>query len=176
VLLGGLEVKGVAGGPSLAASDQTFATVTWSRPTGTAIVYAPTANKTLEKVFVNGTAPQHVTPLPPSRYLSVTFHPSGEAYAFAVDHRAELRYIPCFCGCGTSAGHRDNFDCFVKDQTAPGTFILDPHGFACGTCVGVALDTKALLASGLSLKAIRAAIDAKWSEVGPATPTPYPDE
>ena len=99
-----------------------------------------------------------------------------EAYAFAVDHRAELRYIPCFCGCGTSSGHRDNFDCFVKDQTAPGTFILDPHGFACGTCVGVALDTKALLASGLSLKAIRAAIDAKWSEVGPATPTPYPDE
>ncbi len=99
-----------------------------------------------------------------------------EAYAFAVDHGAELRYIPCFCGCGTSAGHRDNFDCFVKDQTAPGTFILDPHGFACGTCVGVALDTKALLASGLSLKAIRAAIDAKWSEAGPATPTPYPDE
>ena len=85
VLLGGLEVKGVAGGPSLAASDKTFATVTWSRPTGTAIVYAPTANKTLEKVFVNGTAPQHVTPLPPSRYLSVTYHPSGEAYAFAVE-------------------------------------------------------------------------------------------
>ncbi|HEY8988216.1 MAG TPA: hypothetical protein VIM39_04280 [Candidatus Limnocylindrales bacterium] len=85
VLIGGLEVKGVAGGPSLAASDQTFATVTWSRPTGTAIVYAPTANKSLEKVFVNGTAPQHVTPLPSSRYLSVTYHPSGEAYAFAVE-------------------------------------------------------------------------------------------
>jgi hypothetical protein len=85
VLLGGLEVRGVAGGPSLAANDKTFATVTWSRPTGTAIVYAPTANKTLEKVFVNGTAPQHVTPLPPARYLSVTYHPSGEAYAFVVD-------------------------------------------------------------------------------------------
>ena len=85
VLIGGLEVKGVAGGPSLAASDKTFATVTWSRPTGTAIVYAPTANKSLEKVFVNGTAPQHVTPLPSSRYLSVTYHPSGEAYAFAVE-------------------------------------------------------------------------------------------
>ena len=111
----------------------------------------------------------------PMRYQQAPQAVRG-AYAFAVDHRAELRYIPCFCGCGTSAGHRDNFDCFVKDQTAPGTFILDPHGFACGTCVGVALDTKALLASGLSLKAIRAAIDAKWSEVGPATPTPYPDE
>jgi hypothetical protein len=99
-----------------------------------------------------------------------------DAYAFALDHKAELRYIPCFCGCGRSAGHKDNFDCFVKEQTAPGTFILDPHGFSCGTCVGVALDTKALRASGMSVTAIRAAIDAKWSETGPATPTPYPDE
>jgi Protein of unknown function with PCYCGC motif len=111
----------------------------------------------------------------PMRYQQAPQAVRG-AYAFAVDHRAELRYIPCFCGCGQSAGHRDNFDCFVKDQTAPGTFILDPHGFACGTCVGVALDAKAMLASGLSLKAIRAAIDAKWSEAGPATPTLYPDE
>jgi hypothetical protein len=125
---------------------------------------------------------------PPSSLLAMPLHdmwpmeyrqaPEAvrEAYAFAVDHRAELRYIPCFCGCGTSAGHRDNFDCFVKDQTAPGSFILDRHGFACGTCFGVALDTKSLLASGLGLKAIRATIDAKWSAAGPATPTPYPDD
>jgi hypothetical protein len=99
-----------------------------------------------------------------------------EAYAFAVDHRAELRYIPCFCGCGQSSSHRNNWDCFVKEQTGPGTFILDPHGFACGTCVGVALDAKAMLGRGLSLKAVRAAIDAKWGETGPATPTAYPDE
>jgi hypothetical protein len=99
-----------------------------------------------------------------------------EAYAFAVDHQAELRYIPCFCGCGTSVGHRNNFECFVKDQTEPGTFILDPHGFACGTCIGVALDTKAMVATGMRVRAIRAAIDAKWMGTGPATPTPYPDE
>jgi uncharacterized protein with PCYCGC motif len=99
-----------------------------------------------------------------------------EAYLFAVGHRAELRYIPCFCGCGISAGHRDNFDCFVKSQPALDSYILDAHGFACGTCVGVALDTRSLLASGVGLKAIRATIDAKWSGTGPATPTPYPDE
>ncbi|HEY8806293.1 MAG TPA: PCYCGC motif-containing (lipo)protein [Candidatus Limnocylindria bacterium] len=99
-----------------------------------------------------------------------------DAYAFAVDHQAELRYIPCFCGCGQTAGHRDNWDCFVKEQTGPGTFILDPHGLSCGTCVGVALDTKAMVAGGMSLKAIRAAIDAKWSVAGPSTPTPYPND
>jgi hypothetical protein len=98
------------------------------------------------------------------------------AYAFAVGHHAQLRYIPCFCGCGQTAGHRNNWDCFVKTQTAPGTFILDPHGLTCGTCVGVALDTKALLAQGLSLIAVRAAIDAKWSGAGVATPTAYPDD
>ena len=40
VLLGGMEVKGVAGGPSLVASGQTFSTFIWSRPTGKSIVYA----------------------------------------------------------------------------------------------------------------------------------------
>lgn len=84
VLVGGLEVKGVAGGPSLAASDKAFAAITWSRPTGKSIVYAPTADTTLEKVLIDGTA-QHVTPLESSKYLSVTYHPSGEAYAFAVE-------------------------------------------------------------------------------------------
>jgi hypothetical protein len=85
VLLGGLEVKGVAGGPSLAGSGKTFAAITWSRPTGKSIVYAPTADTSLEKVLLDGAPNQHVTPLPTSKYLSVTYHPSGEAYAFVVD-------------------------------------------------------------------------------------------
>ena len=85
VLLSGLEVKGVEGGPSLAASDQTFAAMTWSRPTGKSIVYAPSADTSLDKVHVDGTSTQDVTPLSSSTYLSVTYHPSGEAFAFAVE-------------------------------------------------------------------------------------------
>ena len=85
VLLGGLEVKGVAGGPSLAASGQTFAAITWSRPTGKTIVYAPAGDLVLQKVSVDGSPPQDVTPLPGSKYLSVTYHPSGNAYAFAME-------------------------------------------------------------------------------------------
>jgi hypothetical protein len=82
VLLGGLEVKGVAGGPSLAASGQTFGAITWSRPTGKTIVYAPPGDVVLQKVSLDGSPTQDVTPLQGSRYLSVTYHPSGEAYAF----------------------------------------------------------------------------------------------
>ena len=85
VLLGGLEVKGVAGGPNLAANGQTFGAITWSRPTGKTIVYAAPGDAVLQKVSVDGLPTQDVTPLQGSRYLSVTYHPSGEAYAFVME-------------------------------------------------------------------------------------------
>ena len=96
------------------------------------------------------------------------------AYKFAVEHPQVLKYVPCFCGCGAS-GHLNNYDCFVKSEIGAGSVLLDAHGFGCGTCVGVALQSKALLEQGLSVRAIRQAIDATWSSVGPATPTPLPD-
>jgi hypothetical protein len=98
-----------------------------------------------------------------------------EAYAFAVSHSAILRFVPCFCGCGAN-GHVNNYDCFVRAESTAGTFALDSHGFGCGTCVGVALQTKALVEQGLPIKSIRQRIDASWSSVGPATRTPLPDE
>jgi hypothetical protein len=85
VLVGGLEVKGVAGGPSLAASDQSYAAITWSRPTGKSIVFAPPADTRLTKVHLDGTRNQDVTPTSSSAYLSVAYHPSGEAFAFALE-------------------------------------------------------------------------------------------
>jgi hypothetical protein len=84
-ILAGMEVKGVAGGPSLPASGQTFSTFTWSRPTGKSIVYTPTAASRLDKVHIDGTPNLDVTPLASSTYLSVTYHPSGEAFAFVVE-------------------------------------------------------------------------------------------
>jgi hypothetical protein len=85
VLLGGLEVKGVAGGPSLAASDQSYEAITWSRPTGKSIVFAPSANARLTKTHLDGARNQDVTPFSSAAYLSVAYHPSGEAFAFAVE-------------------------------------------------------------------------------------------
>ena len=37
-----------------------------------------------------------------------------EAYRFAIANRETLRYIPCYCGCG-SEGHTSNASCYVKD-------------------------------------------------------------
>lgn len=84
-LLGGLEVKGVAGGPSLEASDESFAAIEWSRPTGKSIVYAPIDGTSLVKAHIDGSPASDVTPLERSTYLSVAYHPSGEAFAFAVE-------------------------------------------------------------------------------------------
>jgi hypothetical protein len=82
-LLGGLEVTGVAGGPSLSARDRTFAAIAWSKPTGKSIVYAPIDGKSLKKLHLDGAQTEDVTPIKSSTYLSVTYHPSGEAFAFA---------------------------------------------------------------------------------------------
>jgi hypothetical protein len=83
-LLGGLEVKGVAGGPSLAASNQANTTIAWSRPTGKTIVFATADGTRLEKVHLDGAPIENVTPLPSSTYLRVAYHPSGEAFAYAI--------------------------------------------------------------------------------------------
>jgi Protein of unknown function with PCYCGC motif len=39
-----------------------------------------------------------------------------EAYRFAILNRETLRYIPCYCGCG-SEGHTSNASCYVKDSS-----------------------------------------------------------
>ena len=39
-----------------------------------------------------------------------------EAYRFAITNRDTLRYIPCYCSCG-SEGHTSNASCYVKDSS-----------------------------------------------------------
>lgn len=47
-----------------------------------------------------------------------------EAYRFAIANREILRYIPCYCGCGT-VGHTSNASCYLKDSSTPGNLIFD---------------------------------------------------
>jgi len=46
-------------------------------------------------------------------------------YEFQITHGELMRFIPCYCGCGKSAGHRSNRDCYVKRIDADGTVVLD---------------------------------------------------
>ena len=51
-----------------------------------------------------------------------------QAYTQAVVRRDELRYIPCFCGCGP-IGHQSVADCFVDEIFPDGAVTYDAHGF-----------------------------------------------
>jgi len=117
-------------------------------------------------------------PLPPMGFAPVRPIDVVKAtYDFAAQHPEVLRYVPCFCGCGMEAGHKNNESCFVARRDAAGNVVeWDTHGWGCTICVDVAREAMQLHASGASVSAIRAAIDKKWAPTHPgmATPTAMP--
>ena len=46
-------------------------------------------------------------------------------YEFQITNGETMRYMPCFCGCGNDAGHRNNRDCYVQSVGADGSVVLD---------------------------------------------------
>lgn len=46
-------------------------------------------------------------------------------YEFQIVNGQVMRYMPCFCGCGQNAGHRNNRDCYVKSVNRDGSVVLD---------------------------------------------------
>lgn len=100
----------------------------------------------------------------------------NKVYEFAARHPDVLQYMPCFCGCDRSAGHKANVDCFVKRRAADGRIMeWDSHGYGCAVCIDVARDSMQMFNSGASLTSIRTAIDAKYGAQAPPTmQTPKP--
>ncbi len=97
-------------------------------------------------------------------------------YDFAAQHPEILKYVPCYCGCG-SQGHTANEACFVARRDAKGNVLeWDTHGFGCAVCVDVAREAMQLYSSGADVVAIRSAIERKWTPGNAAgkTPTPFP--
>lgn len=91
------------------------------------------------------------------------------AYQVAAAIPEKMQGIPCYCGCGESAGHRNNFNCFIKEINET-EIIWDDHGTRCGVCVEIALMTASMAKDGHSISDIKEAVDKKY-EVGYAKPT-----
>ncbi|MFS0781520.1 PCYCGC motif-containing (lipo)protein [Bacillus sp. 1P06AnD] len=84
-----------------------------------------------------------------------------------------LASIPCYCGCGESAGHKSNLNCFVADTKKDGSIIWDDHGTKCKVCLDIAAESIVRYNKGNSPAEIRAYIDETYKE-GYAKPTPTP--
>lgn len=94
-------------------------------------------------------------------------------YLAAAQHQELLEQMPCYCGCGESAGHTSNYDCFIHENEQDGTTTWDDHGTRCGTCLEIAAESINAYSAGKSVKEIRKMIDEKYAE-GYAEPTPTP--
>lgn len=84
-----------------------------------------------------------------------------------------LEWIPCYCGCGESAGHQSSRHCFVHAYREDGTVVWDDHGTRCGVCLQIAAEAIRMRQEGKSVKEIREYIDEKYRD-GYAAPTPTP--
>jgi hypothetical protein len=97
-------------------------------------------------------------------------------YDFAAQHPEILKYVPCYCGCG-SQGHMANEACFIARRDPRGNVLeWDTHGFGCTICIDVAREAMQMYSSGADVRSIRAAIERKWTPGNAAgkTPTPLP--
>ncbi|MBS4174731.1 PCYCGC motif-containing (lipo)protein [Bacillus sp. FJAT-49736] len=94
-------------------------------------------------------------------------------YQASASSRELLEKIPCFCGCGDSVGHKNNYDCFVHENKKNGEVVWDSHGVNCDVCLEIAAQSITDYHNGKSIKEIRNDIDQKYKE-GYATPTPTP--
>ena len=59
---------------------------------------------------------------------------------------------PCYCGCFSNSGHRNNLDCFK-----------DNHGEHCALCRAIAIESKAMTDQGLPVEQINIAINEKYA-------------
>lgn len=84
-----------------------------------------------------------------------------------------LKWMPCYCGCGDSAGHMSNFNCFVDEIKENGEVVWDDHGTRCQACLETAVMSIKMVQEGKSLQEIRNTIDEAYKE-GYAEPTKTP--
>lgn len=96
--------------------------------------------------------------------IRLVYEASGKAHEI-------LQWIPCYCGCGESAGHKNNLQCFIAEIREDGSVVWDDHGTRCIVCLEIAAKSILLYQEGKSLNEIRQIIDDTYKE-GFAEPTP----
>jgi hypothetical protein len=94
-----------------------------------------------------------------------------QGYKKAAEYQDMLKYIPCYCGCGSHSGHLSVKNCFIKEDGG-----YDDHGANCEMCIDIVLEATNMYSQGKSIPEIRSYINSKYSYIGPPTPTPLTPE
>jgi hypothetical protein len=79
------------------------------------------------------------------------------AYQAAKEIPAILSQLPCYCGCMSNFGHKNNLYCF-----------RDSHGVECSMCQDIALDALQMARAGQSLERILEHTRTKFGRVASA--------
>ncbi|MFF5399696.1 PCYCGC motif-containing (lipo)protein [Peribacillus butanolivorans] len=95
-------------------------------------------------------------------------------YLAVAQNQELLEKIPCYCGCGEEANHKNNYDCFIHENKKSGEVVWDDHGTRCGVCLEIAAQSILDLRDGMTIKDIRTKVDEKYKS-GYAKPTPTPE-
>lgn len=106
-------------------------------------------------------------------FLSSQSEQVQQIYHIAAQNHELLSWIPCYCGCGDSVGHKSNKNCFIREIRETGEIVWDSHATTCVNCLEIALESASLKQKGKSTIEIRNYIDTKYKE-GFAKPTPTP--
>lgn len=96
-----------------------------------------------------------------------------DIYTIAGQHAKLLEFIPCYCGCGESVGHKSNKNCFIREIKQSGEVVWDSHAVTCVNCLEIALESAKMKQKGKTDMEIRNYIDEKYKQ-GYAKPTPTP--
>ena len=91
--------------------------------------------------------------LPPEMFTDPA---AREAYQAAKDVPEVLEQLPCYCGCMSSFGHKNNLFCF-----------MDQHGSACTICQEIAVDARKMHKEGVPIERIKENIAAKYAKYEP---------
>jgi len=75
------------------------------------------------------------------------------AYEAAREVPEVLAQLPCYCGCMSGFGHKNNLDCFH-----------DNHGVECTMCQEIAIDARGMYKGGLDISRIREKIKEKYGK------------
>ncbi len=96
----------------------------------------------------------NVTTLDPAMFSGRT----REAYEAAKEVPEVLAQVPCYCGCMSGFGHRNNLDCFH-----------DEHGVECTMCQSIALDSRDMYKNGFDIERIRQVIKDRYGKYASLT-------